>query len=192
MKTKIPSSWNLAEDVLHSDCRIFEVRKQRFIRQSDQKIGDFFVLNSKDWVNVLALTKSWELVMVRQFRYGTKDFSLEPPGGVIEAEEDPCFAGERELREETGYAGKNAEIIGSISPNPAIMSNQCHFLLIKDVEKVSKVSFDPNEDLSTEIVPLSELESLVKTGKVSHSLALNAILHLSLKLSLGSLFCKSE
>ena len=43
------------------------------------------------------------LFLVRQFRYGTEEFSLEPPGGVVEKEEDPLVAGLRELKEETGY-----------------------------------------------------------------------------------------
>ena len=82
--SKLPSLWNLEEDRLHSNCRIFEVRKQRFIRKSDGLRGDFFVLDTNDWVNVLALTRNDELVFVRQFRYGSKEFSLEPPGGVVE------------------------------------------------------------------------------------------------------------
>ena len=102
MSEKTPSSWSLLKDDLHADCRIFEIRKQRFLRNSDRKQGDFFVLDTKDWVNVLALTSDDHLVMVRQFRYGTKDFSLEPPGGVVEDGEDPSLAGQRELLEETG------------------------------------------------------------------------------------------
>ena len=179
---KKPSSWKIIQDNLHSDCRIFEVRKQRFIRNYDQKEGDFFVLNSNDWVNVLALTKDDQLVMVRQYRYGTKSLSLEPPGGVIEDGEEPTIAGQRELLEETGYRGESFEIIGSINPNSAIMSNRCFFLMILEVEKVTEVSFDPNEDLVTELIPLSEIEGLIRSKKITHSLALNAIFHLLLKL----------
>ena len=180
---KIPSSWTIKQDVLYSDCRIFEVRKQRFLRNSDKKNGDFFVLNSNDWVNVLAITQEEQLVMVRQFRYGTQSLSLEPPGGVIEKGENPLLAGRRELLEETGYEGKSLEIIGSVHPNSAIMSNRCYFLLVREVLKVSEVSFDPNEDLVTELIPLSKLESLIRSQTISHSLALNAIFHLLLKLN---------
>ena len=51
MSEETPSSWNLLTDDLHADCRIFEIRKQRFLRNSDRKEGDFFVLNTNDWVN---------------------------------------------------------------------------------------------------------------------------------------------
>ena len=182
MSEKTPSSWSLLKDDLHADCRIFEIRKQRFLRNSDRKQGDFFVLDTNDWVNVLALTSDDHLVRVRQFRYGTKDFSLEPPGGVVEDGEDPSLAGQRELLEETGYCGKNAEIIGSVSPNPAIMSNRCHFLLVREVEKTGEVSFDPNEELVTELVSVSDLKDLIRRGKITHSLAMNAIFQLLLEI----------
>ena len=61
--------------------------------------GDFFVLDTNDWVNVLAITPEEQIVRVRQFRYGTQEFP-EPPGGVIEKGEDPIVAGLRELEEE--------------------------------------------------------------------------------------------
>ena len=93
----------LEDSSLHADCRIFNVNKQRFRRKSDGVHGDFFVLDTNDWVNVLAITPEEQIVLVRQFRYGTQEFSLEPPGGVIEKGEDPIVAGLRELEEETGF-----------------------------------------------------------------------------------------
>ena len=89
---------------------------------------------------------------------------------------------QRELLEETGYCGNNAEIIGSVSPNPAIMSNRCHFLLVREVEKTGEVSFDPNEELVTELVSVSDLKDLIRRGKITHSLAMNAIFQLLLEL----------
>ena len=83
MSSTPPSQWDLKENHLHSDCRIFEVYKQRFRRKSDGVEGDFFVLDTNSWVNVLAVAPNKELVLVRQFRFGTQEFSLEPPGGVI-------------------------------------------------------------------------------------------------------------
>ena len=142
MSKNSPSSWDLKDSHLHSDCRIFEVYKQRFRRRSDGVEGDFFVLETNSWVNVLAITPSRELVLVRQFRYGTQELSLEPPGGVIEKGEDPIEAGLRELKEETGFVGEKAVLIGSARPNAAILSNQCHFVLVENVMKTAELAFD--------------------------------------------------
>ncbi len=183
MSSNLPSKWTIVHDEVYANCRIFKVHKRKMIRDSDQKEGDFYVIDSNDWVNVLALTSNQEIILVRQFRYGTQNYSLEPPGGVIEKGEDPIFAGERELLEETGFSGTNPKLIGSVFPNSAIMSNRCHFVMLNDVEKHSDVSFDPHEELETILVPISELDNLVKSGEISHSIALNAIYHLQLTLN---------
>ena len=182
MSENFPSKWSVIKDELHSDCRIFQVHKRKMRRESDHKVGDFYVIDTNDWVNVLAITTDQKIILVRQFRYGTEGYSLEPPGGVIEKGESPIDAGERELLEETGFSGKNPRIIGNVFPNSAIMSNCCHYLMLTDVEKLSDVSFDPHEELETVQVPISELQNLVKKGEISHSLALNAIFHLQLAL----------
>lgn len=183
MKNKnLPSPWDLQADELHSDCRIFEVRKQRLKRRSDGVEGDFFVLNTNDWVNVLAITPQNELILVRQFRYGTQDYSLEPPGGVVEKDEDPLIAGIRELQEETGYVGENPELLGVVRPNAAILSNRCHVMLVRNAKKTAELNFDQHEELITELYPLNELKDLVKKGEISHSIGLNAILMLLLEM----------
>ena len=77
---------------LHADCRIFDVFKRRFQRKSDAWKETFFVLDPNDWVNVLAIASKTRTRARRQFRYGSQEFSLEPPGGVIEQDEDPILA----------------------------------------------------------------------------------------------------
>ncbi len=184
MSKKLPSKWDLQEDHLHSDCRIFEVHKAIFKRKSDGVVGDFFVLDTNDWVNVLAITPKSEIVLVRQFRYGTEEFSLEPPGGVIEQGEDPIIAGLRELEEETGYMGTNAKLIGTARPNAAILSNKCHFVLVENVKKTAELAFDEHEELVTELHKVQDLKAMVENGEITHSIGLSAIFRLLLHLGI--------
>jgi len=175
-ENKLPSQWDLQNDELHADCRIFEVRKRRFKRRSDGVEGDFFVLDTNDWVNVLAITPDEEVVLVRQFRYGSREHSLEPPGGVVEKGEDPIIAGLRELEEETGYVGENPKLLGTVRPNAAILSNRCHVVIVRNARKTAELNFDQHEELITELYPLSELKHLVKSGQITHSIGLNSVL----------------
>lgn len=184
MNKELPSKWNLEDSTLYADCKIFNVNKQRFRRKSDGVYGDFFVLDSSDWVNVLAITPEDQIVLVRQFRYGTQEFSLEPPGGVIEKGENPIVAGLRELEEETGFSSNEGSLIGSARPNAAIFSNQCHFVLVKNVRKVAEIDFDQHEELVTELYPVKNLKELVTKNLITHSIGLNAILRLILHLGL--------
>jgi ADP-ribose pyrophosphatase len=181
-KPKEPSPWDMQENNLHADCRIFEVRKQRLKRRSDGLEGDFFVLDTNDWVNVLALTTDDKIILVRQFRYGSKEQSLEPPGGVVERGEDPVVAGLRELQEETGYVGEEPKLLGVVRPNAAILSNRCHVILVRNAQKTAELNFDQHEELVTELYPVKELKEMVRRGEITHSIGLNSIMMLLLEL----------
>ena len=183
-KKLLPSSWDLQSEKLHANCRIFEVRERRFKRRSDGVEGDFYVLDTNDWVNVLAITPEQKIVLVRQFRFGSRENSLEPPGGVVEKGEDPIIAGIRELEEETGYVGQKPELIGSVRPNAAILSNHCHVVLVREALKTAKLNFDQHEELVTELYPIAKLKELVKSGEITHSIGLNSILMLMLELEM--------
>ena len=179
---KLPSPWDMQENNLHADCRIFEVRKQRLKRRSDGLEGEFFVLDTNDWVNVLALTPDDKIILVRQFRYGSKEQSLEPPGGVVERGEDPVVAGLRELQEETGYVGEEPKLLGVVRPNAAILSNRCHVILVRNAQKTAELNFDQHEELVTELYPVRELKEMVRRGEITHSIGLNSIMMLLLEL----------
>jgi 8-oxo-dGTP pyrophosphatase MutT (NUDIX family) len=95
-------------------------------------------------------------------------------------EESPLAAGGRELREETGYAGENARVIGKIFPNPAIMSNTCFTVLVESCRCVHPVEFDHSEDLVTRLVPMADAPRLVAEGKIGHALVVVALYHFDL------------
>lgn len=132
-------------------------------------------------MNVIAVTPDQQLVMVEQFRHGSNTVELEIPGGMIDAEDgSPLTAGVRELREETGYEGANARLIGEIFPNPAIMSNVCYTVLVENCRLLHPVEFDSGEDILTRLVPVADLPKLVAENKIGHSLVAVALYHFDL------------
>ncbi|MFP6854893.1 MAG: NUDIX hydrolase [Opitutales bacterium] len=175
-----PSPWNLLSDQQEADCRIFEVRRLR-CSHPDGREGDFYVLDTSDWVNVVALTPQEELIFVRQFRFGSGELSWEVPGGVIDPGESPVDAAVRELQEETGFVGDQVRSLASCRPNPAILRNRCHFVLIEGARPLAETDFDPNEELETRLVPLAEAVSWAKAGRVEHALSLDALCYLWLE-----------
>jgi len=140
-----------------------------------------FVLDSVNWVNVIAVTSDQQLVMVEQYRHGSNTVELEIPGGMMdEGDVSPEATGARELREETGYAGTNTRLIGEIFPNPAIMSNRCFTVLIESCQCRHEVELDHGEDLVTRLVPLSQIPGLVAAGRIKHSLVVVALYYYEL------------
>ena len=168
------------------DFRIFTVRSDEKLSPRTGQPHDFFIIDCVDWVNVLAVTPDRHLVMVEQYRHGSNTVELEIPGGIMDAgETSPVETGIRELREETGYEGEQARLLGNVFANPAIMSNTCHTVLIENCELKHAVEFDSGEDLITRLVPIAGLRQLVAAGKIQHPLVVVALYHFDLWLRQG-------
>ena len=163
------------------DFRIFTIRSDQVISPRTQQAHDVYVIDCVNWVNVIALTPDRRLVMIEQYRHGSTTVELEIPGGMMDpADASPVAAGLRELREETGYEGENARIIGQIFPNPAIMSNTCFTVLVENCRCLHPLQFDHGEDLITRLVPVTEIPHLVASGKIQHSLVVVALYYFDL------------
>jgi ADP-ribose pyrophosphatase len=171
-----PARWEkLGEEPL-AVTPIFDLRRARYRHPRRGRERDFVVLDVPDWVNILALTPDHRLVLVNQFRFGTNDFSLEIPGGVLERGEDPVAGGLRELREETGYSGKNARVISRVHPNPAIQNNTCHIVLVENATLAAATQWDQDEEMAVSVLPVDEVYALAHAGRITHALVLDALL----------------
>lgn len=171
-----PSRWKKLGETILTTTRIFDLRSALYRHPVRQTEKDFYVIHSPDWVNVLALTRDRHLVLVNQFRFGVDAFSWEIPGGVMDLGENPLDAGLRELREETGYVGGEAKILGSVHPNPAIQSNRCHLILVENVQRSAALEWDPDEEIEVFTAPVDQVYDWARSGKITHSLVLDALL----------------
>ncbi|MBA4137331.1 MAG: NUDIX hydrolase [Opitutus sp.] len=157
--------------------RIFDVASVDFQHPNRPEPRDFFLINPPDWVNVLALTPQHELVLVRQFRFGTNDLSLEIPGGVMDPGEDPATTGARELQEETGFVGPLApQPLGFVHPNPAMQTNRCHLVLIENATRSAALKWDRDEEFEIFTLPVEEVYARAYQGEITHAMVLNALL----------------
>jgi ADP-ribose pyrophosphatase len=164
-----------------ADLRIFSIRAERMVSPRTHQPHEFFVIDCVDWVNVIALTPDQQVVMIEQYRHGSRSIELEIPGGMMEpTDRSAVVAGTRELREETGYSGRKPRIIGQVLPNPAIMSNTCYTVLVENCRCIHSVEFDHGEDMVTRLVPVAELPRLVSSGRIRHSLVAVALYHFEL------------
>ncbi len=103
---------------------LFHLRRERFLSRHSGQVHDYSVIHLADAVHVVALTLDGQVILVRQFRAGSGRDSLEIPGGLVDAGEDPCVAGARELLEETGYAGDPPELLGTLWSVPSLLTSR--------------------------------------------------------------------
>jgi 8-oxo-dGTP pyrophosphatase MutT (NUDIX family) len=166
--------WDEIEEGVPDRRHVFTVRSDVVRSQSTSKQFTVDRLVAPDWVNVVCTTESNELVLVRQWRFGARAFTLELPAGLVERDEDPLTAGLRELKEETGYAGPS-RIIGVVWPNPAFMNNRCTTILVEGAKKIAGQNLDPMEEIEIVTVPLASVDEMVKRGDLQNALTLAAL-----------------
>jgi 8-oxo-dGTP pyrophosphatase MutT (NUDIX family) len=171
-----PSRWVREGERVLLSTRVLDLWSVRYRHPVRGTEKDFFVAHAPDWVNVVALTPDRRIVLVRQFRFGSNDLSLEIPGGVMEKGEDPIAAGVRELSEETGYGGGAVSLLGSVLPNPAIQDNRCHFVLVEGAVPTSAMNWDSDEEIEVSTASVPEVLAWARSGRIGHSLSVAALM----------------
>jgi 8-oxo-dGTP pyrophosphatase MutT (NUDIX family) len=160
--------------------RIFSIYDSYCVSpQKESRI--FSVIDASDWaitVPVLAAVPSAlpeRFVMVRQWRHGSKEISLEFPGGVFEPGENPQDAAGRELLEETGYQAGKIIKLGELNPNPAIMSNRVHFFLAENLVDTGRQNLDADVFVDVELLPFEEVFRGMGKPPFIHALMASAL-----------------
>lgn len=157
------------------DCRIFSVDESTAESPVDGSRHSYFRLACVDWVQIIPLTSCNELVLVRQYRHGAGQMTLEIPGGLVEAGEDPAQAALRECLEETGYRAEQAEMLAVLNPNPALFPNRLFTYWARDAERVAEILQGPTEQTEVVLLPLTELHTALRTGAIDHALVAGAL-----------------
>jgi ADP-ribose diphosphatase len=167
--------WQVQSSKQIADYYIFKVQENFSKSPRTGESHKFFVLKSKDWANIVAVTPDNKAVMVRQYRQGIDDITLEFPAGIVDqGTEDPEENIIRELQEETGYQAERVSLIGTVHANPAFMDNKCRTFLATNVVQMGAQNLDKKEDIEYEEIPISKIPQLIKSGKITHSLTIAA------------------
>ena len=154
---------------------LFEKRIDRLCNPRNGKVFERLVLESVDWVNVVALDADGRSLMIRQYRFGVGYTTLETPGGMVDPGEDSKTAAARELLEETGFASDNWSYLGAVEPNPAFHNHLCHHWLAQDVYRAQTQNLGDGESIALEFMTEEQVRAAVVSGELKHALALSAL-----------------
>jgi 8-oxo-dGTP pyrophosphatase MutT (NUDIX family) len=169
--------WQLLRSRTCGNFRIFSVREDFYQHPDKNGERSFFVIETNNWVNVVAVTPEDEIVFIRQHRPGIGGVRLEIPGGVIENDEAPEIAAARELREETGYCGDPPELLCATEPNPATHNNLCYSFLVRNAQLLAPRDLDNDEVIDVFTRPCAELADMIANNEVRHALLQLPLLH---------------
>jgi len=176
-----PEPWTQEEVEDLQDCRVFRVARTLARSPRTGERHTFYRIDADDWVNVVPVTPEGEIVMVRQYRHGAREITLEIPGGIIDPGETPGQAAARELLEETGYRGGEPELLGAVNPNPAVFGNRCFSYVVRGAEEVAAIQNSSTEETVVERVPAADLPRLLTEGAIDHALVVAALHWYALK-----------
>ena len=110
--------------------RFMGLRTDRCQRADGHIVEAYHVIELTDWVTVVPITETGNIVLVKEYRHAAGVMTIGLPGGVSDpGERDWAAVGARELREETGYTAREMHALGTCYPNPATQDNRLHYYL---------------------------------------------------------------
>lgn len=119
------SRWRLERTEIALSTPWMTIHRKLYTRGLSGSLEPYYVVERSDFVLVVAFVDD-QLLLVRQYRPGTDKYYWSLPAGYIENGETADTAAERELKEETGYYGKNFALVGELDPLPGyVLSKAC-------------------------------------------------------------------
>lgn len=125
---------------------------------------------------VIVAEKDNKLLMVKQFRYPTKEVLYELPAGKLDKKnEEILAAAKRELEEETGHIAKNWESLGFIWTSPGFCNEKLYLF------KANELSFkgqhlDEGEILDYIEIEKEEVFNMIKNGQINDAKTISALM----------------
>ncbi len=167
--------WKRLSSEVGPDLKLFRARWDDMQNPRNEKSQKMIVLQSKDAVNVVAVSPQKTIIFVRQYRFGIGDFTLELPGGLLNHDEALEPAAKRELREETGYVSEEWKELGKIASNPVFMDSYIYHFLADNAQAKFDLALDDGEDVEIVEIPVEKVKKMLHTGDFLHPHTVNAL-----------------
>lgn len=178
--TKELRSWKtVSREIILDHNKFLRVENHVVELPDGQIIPDWSWVIIPDAAIVLAETADRRFLCFRQTKYAIEGTVLAPVGGMLEPDEAPLAAAQRELLEETGYEAAEWVSLGSYIKDPNRGIATMHLFLARGATPVAQPQSDDLEDQELLLLSRDELERGLWAGEFK-VLAWSAVVALAL------------
>jgi len=161
---------------------VFVVLRTDRVRMPGGDLARRDVLEHPGAVAVVALDDAGQVLLIRQYRHPAGHLLWEIPAGLRDVPGEPARAtGERELREETGYAARTWHVLTDCYTSPGISTERVTVFLARELTEVPDPERGPplrheEAHLQPAWVPLDRAVQLFLAGELHNGVTAVGIL----------------
>lgn len=144
-----------------------KVREDR-VKDPRGEESTFGLIIMKPGVTVLPMDDNRDVYLVREFKYGIGEPSLEAVSGAIESGETPEQAALREIGEEACLIAAEWVDMGRVNPFTTIVNSPNHMFLARKLSKIRR-RFEGAEPLELVKMPFADAVKSVLEGAITHA-----------------------
>jgi ADP-ribose pyrophosphatase len=168
--------WKLVDrHLLLSAAPWLSVYRERVELPGGRVIDDFYRVVLPDFTEVVPVTPTGEVVMVRGYKHGLGRVTLSPPAGLLHPGEPPLQGARRELLEETGYEATDWQPLGSYVVDGNRQCGTVHVFLARGARPTQPPEDDETEVLNVELLPRQRLVASLRAGEIGNLAGASAV-----------------
>jgi 8-oxo-dGTP pyrophosphatase MutT (NUDIX family) len=168
--------WETIGEKVAFENRWVKVRLQQ-VRLPNGKEYEYTIVDRPEQgVAVFLFDAQRRLLMEREYRHALGQVVWQIPGGLIDEDEPPLESAIRELREETGYAGREWVELGEFYDNPGL-GNARSILFMAQVTPTDATTteWDDAEAIEMEWVTMEWLREAIQRGEIIERVVLSGL-----------------
>jgi ADP-ribose pyrophosphatase len=157
------------------DGPIFGVRRDEVVEPSGVHATREVITHSGSVV-VLPILKDGRILLIRQYRYATRQYLWELVAGRIDRGESVKAAAARELREETGFRAKKLSLFLDLFPTPGFLEERMYLLLAQGLTE-GPAQPEEDEKIISRAYKVNELKQMMQRGELRDAKTIAGILY---------------
>jgi len=132
------------------------------------------ILGGRGSVLVVPLRDDGTLLLIREYAAGSERYELGFPKGLMDPEEGPHAAANRELQEEIGFAAGRVDLLRTVAVAPGYIQHVTHILLARNLDERHAEGDEP-EPIEVVPWPLDDVEGLLARDDFSEARSIAAV-----------------